>query len=562
MRINIGKQILTAIVLIILVFTGLLGYSYYQLSSIEAGYMNVIERSAPLVVEVKEAYGELRNQSSLVRAYLLTGNERYISQYDQSRIKMDKTLTSLETKLLTPEGKQQVSSLKKILGNYHVVSDRVILTNRTQGQAAAIQGLAEGAAIADEAEAEMNSFTTFLSERMVLRTDENEAMVQQVETLLVVASLVIIILSLGVALWFSRRLSRPLQGLAGAAGQIAAGNLVRVNVAYNGNDEIADLIEAFTKMSMNLRDVLQKVAKAAEQVAASSEELTASAEQTAKAATQVAQTIESVATGAAGQTQVVGETEMIVNDMTQAISHIAQNSSEVLTKSMEASTAAQVGNEAVAEATRQMGNITESVTHAAGVVEKLGENSYRIGEIVTAITQIAGQTNLLALNAAIEAARAGEQGRGFAVVADEVRKLAEQSQLAAGEIAEIVKVIQADTQTAVQAMQTGTAEVHRGTEVITDTGERFRDIVTGIAALNSQIQEINAATEELSAASSEVAHSVDNVKKIATQTAGNTQTISAAAEEQSATMEEIASSSTALSNMAENLQNVVVSFKF
>ncbi|EGO65719.1 methyl-accepting chemotaxis protein [Acetonema longum] len=562
MHINIRKQILLALSLIVLLFTGLLAYGYYQLEVIKAGYMGVILRSAPLVVEVKDVNGELRNQSSLVRAYLLTGEENYIVQYDQSRSRMDKTLDSLQTKLITPEGKQKTSDLKQVLAEYHSAADKAIHIGRTQGRDAAVKVIAEGASTAKAAETQMNDLVTFLSERMILRTDENDAMVGRVELTLLVWSLIVIILSIATGIRFSGRISRPLQALAAVAGEIAAGNLVPVNIKYKGQDEITVLILAFTKMSLNLRNILKGVTKAAEQLAASSEQLTASADQTAKASTQVAQTIESVASGATGQTRVVNQTETIVNDMTQAISHIARNSEQVLTKSHEASAAARVGNEAVNEATNQMSQIQNSVSHAAVVVEQLGANSNRIGTIVSAIQQIAGQTNLLALNAAIEAARAGEHGRGFAVVAEEVRKLAGQSQLAAKEISEIIQLIQTDTQTAVQAMQSGTDEVNRGITVITDTGERFRSIVTVIDALNGEIQEISTVAEELSASSGEVGHSVGNVKQIAVETAASTQTISAAAEEQTATMQEIASACTALARMAENMQNMVATFRF
>ncbi len=168
---------------------------------------------------------------------------------------------------------------------------------------------------------------------------------------------------------------------------------------------------------------------------------------------------------------------------------------------------------------------------------------------------------MLALNAAIEAARAGEQGKGFAVVAEEVRKLAEQSQMAAAEITEIVRVIQTDTAVAVGAMQQGTDDAALGTEVITATGEHFHQIADLVEELDLQIHEISAASGKISSSSNEVANSVDSVKKIADETAVDTQTISAAAQEQTATMQEIASASTSLSQMAEKLSSVVGAFK-
>jgi len=268
-----------------------------------------------------------------------------------------------------------------------------------------------------------------------------------------------------------------------------------------------------------------------------------------------------VATGASHQVDAVEQAVSVVQEMTMAINHIASNSHNVSEKSGETARAAAAGGEAVLQATNQMQVIKNSVTQSAEVVGKLGERSQQIGEIVDVISGIAGQTNLLALNAAIEAARAGEQGRGFAVVADEVRKLAEQSHEAAQKISIIVRDIQSETNIAVRAMNQGTVEVARGTEVIAATGDRFTFIVTMVQQLNSQIQEISAATEELSASSDEVVRSVDSIRTVASDTAADTQTISAAAEEQSASMEEIASSSQALAHMAGDLQAVVSKFR-
>lgn len=561
LRITIEKQILTAAIAIIIVFTGLLGYTFYELKTMQAGYNGLINRSAPLVMEVKDLNAELRNQSSQVRAFILTADEKYAKQYQDSRSKMSKIIVSLESKLLTPEGKQKIDELKKDLAGYHSVADGAVQARRTKGQEEAIKLVAAGGEKANAAEEEMASFVTFLTERMDLRIEENETNVKKLERILLGLSIAAVVIALYASRRFARRISRPLAEVSSIAGQIAAGTLANVKIAYPGNDEIADLIMAFEKMSDNLRGVITKVAKAAEQVAASSEELSASADESAKASTQVAQTVVSVAAGAEDQTRVVDQTSAVVQDMTAAISQIAKTSNHVSAKSSETAKAAHIGNEAVEQATRQMTDINRSVTHAAQVVQKLGEGSKRIGEIVSVITQIAGQTNLLALNAAIEAARAGEQGRGFAVVAEEVRRLAEQSQAAAGEISDIIHSIQNDTDTAVQAMQQGTADVTLGTEVIAATGERFHDITALVEELNTQIQEISAATEELAASSDEVAHSVSNVKQIAAGTAANTQTISAAAEEQTATMQEIAASSISLSHMAEDLRDVVATFK-
>ena len=561
MRFTIGKQILTVSLLVVLAFTGLNLYTYYQLQVIEQGYDGVIQRSVPLVVEVKNLNIEVKAQAAAVRGYIISGDRKYVSEYEQSTKAVKTTMDSLEKKLITPEGKEKVTGLRNALAEYNRVADQTIVTRTEKGLADAALVMNTAREKNEIAEKLMVDTVAFLTERMDLRTEQNKNLADSIERVIIILDVIILVCAIAGSTWLMRRISRPLADVVTAAHDIADGNLQIKQIRYAGDDEIGDLLKAFSHMAKNLQEIVTHVSRSAEQVAAASEQLTASADQSALAAGQVAETITSVAAGAYTQGTTVEHTADIVQEMARAIGHIAENSSTVSARSAETSKAATIGSQAMQQATDQMQAINRSVSQSAEVVGKLGESSKQIGEIVDVISGIAGQTNLLALNAAIEAARAGEQGRGFAVVADEVRKLAEQSHEAAQKIAHIVREIQAETTSVVTVMQQGTVDVARGSEVIISTGERFTAIVSLVENLNSEIQEITAASEQLSASSEEVVKSVESVKQLAGETAANTQTISAAAEEQSASMEEIAASSQALSRLADELQMVVRKFK-
>lgn len=363
------------------------------------------------------------------------------------------------------------------------------------------------------------------------------------------------------ALLISKKIADPIVKIAEDVQEVATGNLAMEDLPVSSNDEIGVLEKSFNQMKANLRQLVRQVHNSAEQVTGASEELTASAEQSAQAANQIATSITDVAEGAHEQMQAAGQTTSVVEQMAASMHEIAANANQVAAQSSQASAKAQTGDEAVKKAIDQMLQIERTVSSSAAVVSKLGERSKEIGQIVEAISGIAGQTNLLALNAAIEAARAGEQGRGFAVVADEVRKLAEQSQEAAKKIASLIGEIQGDTDKAVVSMHEGTSEVKTGAEVVNTAGATFREIVGLIGDVSLQVKEMSAAMQQMANGSQQIVGAVKKIDELGKQSADESQSVSAAAEEQLATMEEIAASSQALSKLATDLEAAVKGFR-
>ncbi|WP_312203153.1 methyl-accepting chemotaxis protein [Anaerospora hongkongensis] len=353
---------------------------------------------------------------------------------------------------------------------------------------------------------------------------------------------------------------QPIEVLVQEAAKVAQGDLSLTTLKITSKDEVGRLAQSFEQMASNLRGLMRQVTAATEQVAASAEQLHAGAEQSAQAANQVAVSISSTSEGIEKQTIGVANVLALVENITQGSQEGAEAAVQAakITKEAVASTVA--GSNAVDNAIVQMNQIQRTVESSAEAVAELGNRSKEIGVIVDTISGIAAQTNLLALNAAIEAARAGEQGRGFAVVAEEVRKLAEQSQIAAKQISELIRDIQDRTDQAVVAMTAGTAEVQKGNAVVDQAGASFTEIQRQIEEVAAITQKIAQGLTQAVEASKQVLGATQEVDEIGRDIAGQAQNISAATEEQSASMEEIAASSQSLANIAAELQKAVRKF--
>ncbi len=359
---------------------------------------------------------------------------------------------------------------------------------------------------------------------------------------------------------FSKSLAKQIDKANQLSVSLAQGDFT-ASMEIQTADEIGRMGERFNAMASTLRETLERVSYSSQQVAATSEQLMASAEQTSHATEQIAQSVQEIAHGTEQQVDATVKGSDVVTEIAKLIAQMENGIEIVSTSTTQANKQATEGNEMAIQAVQQMTAIHSQMGQTSAMVHTLGQRSQEIGEMISLITSIAAQTNLLALNAAIEAARAGEQGRGFAVVADEVRKLAEQSSSAAEQVSRIVADIQRDTEAAMAGMSQSESILGDGMRRVQSTGTAFEQISGSTERLSARTYELSTEMKQISEQMEAIITAIDHISVISERSASNSQNVAAAAEEQHASMQEISAAATMLAKMAEEMNDAIRVFK-
>ena len=379
------------------------------------------------------------------------------------------------------------------------------------------------------------------------------------------------LVALVIASLFQRVISRPVKELESAAVRLAVGDL-DLKVAYRSRDEIGRLAKAM----VDIRDYMRDLSEAARRISANDLtvqvtprsgqdvlsqsfanmvsnlsdmvfQLRGLSAQVVSAATEISASAEQMSAGARNQAERVKQVTSAVQEMATTIGESTKHAEDATRASRQASDTAGSGGQIVGQTISGMGEIANLVSESSDSIGRLAESAEQIDKIVSVIEDIADQTNLLALNAAIEAARAGEQGRGFAVVADEVRKLAERTSRATGEIKGVIGAVQGKTEEAVEAMETGIRSVDKGRELADHAGNALQEIVNTSTTVMAMIEQIATAAQEQSASAEEITHSIEDIAVVTSETAKGAGEMAAAAEE--------------LNHQAESLSDMVARFR-
>jgi len=540
MRLPIGKKLFGTFALIFSFFGVSVLVVHGRVADLRARLQAMAQVRTPAATAMTDIRIANQRMQATLYAYMFIENSaanRQIIEQQRKRIDDDLArLKDLSRRFQREENKQQISNIADRQAELNALMNKILveaggseaerqhaiqlLKSQAVPKANAIRDLGKDFAKSFEEQAQADNAAVEDSERSIVWA-------------LGLGLLIAVALGAAVGWKITHHLVNPLRSAGARMSAIASGDLAGSELFCDSRDEVQDLTSAINQMQGGLREILQKVASSAEHMASASEEIAA--------------TTASMAMGSASQKDQVHQIATAMQEMSATVHEVSENSAKAAGSARQAADTACQGGTIVEDTITRMRSIAEAVRETAHKVQDLGKRSDQIGRIVSVIDDIADQTNLLALNAAIEAARAGEQGRGFAVVADEVRKLAERTTQATREIAQMIEMVQSETRSAVGQMQAGTQQVEQGVEATGRAGESLRRIIEQAEHVGNVISQIAMAASQQSSATDQVNTSMDQINSLVAESAEGARQSAQSCEQ--------------LSALALELQNIVSRFK-
>lgn len=515
---TLRMKILTGFSIMLLLLIIVSGVAYFSISQSNVTVEDMISDDLIELEIYNKLHFNVADRVGLMRGFLAYGGkEELMEKY----YKLEEESITLENQLLKRTDDVNYELIKDIVETsveWGDMLDNVFKTYESNPELS----LQLGSDARDVTEELMGKIDILLEkERADIKDSGNAIMGYGNTSGVIIAVISILSLAIGtfLALFLTNLIVKPIIMVVERVKLIANGDLSGERLITKSKDEVGQLVHTTNNMGQSLRELIGKLSENATNLAASAEEISASTEQ--------------IATGSQQQAHDANSSSEMVKEMANAIQDVSKSAEDASSASESTVKAAELGGRVIKETVVGM----QEISHKIG---ELSSKSVQIGEIVEVIDDIAEQTNLLALNAAIEAARAGEAGKGFAVVADEVRKLAERSSKATKEISELIRSIQENTDASVQA-------VTSGNEKVENAGQSFDDIVKLVKSSATKVMEIAAASEEQAAQSQEVLTAVENIASVSQETAAG--------------VEETAVTANDLAKMAEELSQLSSRFK-
>ncbi len=565
MKWTIGKKVgisFSVIMLLILLMCVISISSAFNLNKNTTTINDVVMPEIAMITKLNNQTDDMfiSTQKNLL-AIDLPYKEKYAEEVAVINKQIEDSFKSYEKIVETKKGIETLNLLMSNWANLIEQNNEVIRLSNAGNMEQATQKYYEVDLLFDKTQENIEVLFALLKQQSEDIRNEGTADFNRTFIILIVASLITFILTIGINVFFIHSIKRPVELLSEQVKQLADGNLTIEPVNIKNKDEIGQLGIDFNIMLAHLKGMLRSLQEHIQTVVTTSEELSASAEETSKATEQITSAMVDVSEGADQQVQGAKTSNEAITEMVTGMEHATSSVQSVFDLAISTKEYTSVGASMMDQTMKQMMNIQRSTEMTSNVVQSLGEKSTEISQIVGLITVIADQTNLLALNAAIEAARAGEYGKGFAVVADEVRKLAEDSSVATNQIREVIVSIQQEVTEAINAMEKSTTNVNEGMIFVKKSEDNFHSISSMIEGVTNQTENISAVIEQLNANTISIKGQIYEVSTLSESSSDKAQTVAAAAEEQNATMEEISTSARVLGELSSELQEIVSKFR-
>ncbi|CAM4206067.1 methyl-accepting chemotaxis protein [Lederbergia lenta] len=544
-----------SLVIILVIILGIYNLSIIKANNRDAA--KIANEELPMLMANEGLSYTMANRISTARGYVLYGGD-YKDRFNEYT-EQGKQYEAIIRELGASEEFDRL--MERTVKWREMISTDVFEEYDKGNQEIAMKNLEEAATVVREL---MTSYDKLADNRRTsIKEIEQEIVKSGEHTLRVVTivTILVLVLSMVSALITSNTISKPLKIVMDRMKLVAGGDLSGEPLETRTKDEVGQLVVATNEMMSSTRGLLQQINEVSDSVTSHSEELTQTTDEVNTGSQQIATTMQDLAAGSEKQATNASDLSSMMGSFTTKVEAANNNGEQIRRYSSWVQEMTDEGSKLMKSSNDQMSKVNKIVLDAVEKVQGLDEQSQEISTLVSVIQDISAQTNLLALNAAIEAARAGEHGRGFAVVADEVRKLAEQVSVSVTEITGIVDSIQNESGNVAESLKAGYTEVELGGEQIKTTGETFAGISSAITEMANNINTVSTNLSDIAQQSQKMNSSIEEIAAISEESAAGVEQTSAASQQTSSSMEEVAGSSEQLAALAEELNRLVGQFK-
>lgn len=559
---RLKNQFLFGLIVICVLFVSILGFSSFIYYKTDQSYKALLTKEVKLYQTSLELEALLQKQEAQIKTYVVVQDAENLQKIEQTYEEINKKTAEASKMSTVKQAKNLLDQISEKNYLYYTSTNRLFNSLNMQNQKEFNTRLSQEL---QPIEQEIHTFTKEFAQTQLKQRDQkisqlNEESNQLLLTLILVSAAIIVgFLVIGTR--FVHRMTKPIVSVTHAARRMADGDLTLEEIKVTSKNEIGQLGTAFNQMIAHLRQLILQVQNGSRQLADSAAQFEETISQTISASEQTSSSIEQVSEASREQSDAVGKVASSIQEVSTGMHNAAEHTSDVSGHSISVTEKAEEGASLIQQFVKQMSSIKESVNEHHSTMANVQVQFTGIQGLLGNIHAIADQTNLLALNAAIEAARAGEHGRGFAVVADEVRKLAEESSQLTDQISQLLANVNKDTERSSQSMTKVERDVAEGVKVSQLSEQSFQEILESIRDISMKAEELSATTEQISASTEEISQTIGVIEEGAKRNSEETEYMSAAVEESLAANEEMKAAAEDLKSLSQSLKTSISSFK-